>query len=389
MELTQSKKASYVPIGFAIFSMFFGAGNSIFPLLVGTEAGSKNLLSISGLFITALLIPMLGLYGMVLYKGDYKSFFYRLGKAPGFFLICLIMIVIGPFAGIPRCITLAFGTLKPYIGTTPLMAFSISTCALVFFKTIKKSRLIDILGKVLTPLLLACLSVVIIKGLMGANETFVSNASSTQAFLSGLTTGYQMMDLLASFFFATTVITCLKEKESTMLQVEPVHKSKTMLKAILLAASLLGIIYLGFSYVGAFHSASFHGLSKASLISAIGLKILGPQLGFIMAIAFTLACLTTIITLVSVFSDFLYKECFSQKLPYVGCILVTLLAAFFFSNLGFEGICRTISPLLNICYPSLIALTFLNILNKQYNFKWVKVPVLLVFVGSLLSYFIV
>lgn len=363
--------------------MFFGAGNSIFPLLIGTQAGSHNMFAMAGLFVTAIIIPMMGLVGMVLYEGDYKAFFYRLGKAPGFFLISLIMIVIGPFAGIPRCITLSFATLKPHLGNTPLMIFSGCTCALVFVKTIKKSRLIDILGKILTPLLLTCLTIIIVKGIIGPKDMMISDRSGGFLFMQGLTTGYQMMDLLASFFFATTVITCLKKSDA------PEGNSSLIMKSVVLAASLLSLIYIGFSYVGAFNSASFQHLSKDTLLAAVGMKVLGSQIGVVMGIAFALACLTTIITLVSVFSDFIHEEFFAKKVPYGICIFLTLIVAFFFSNLGFDGICKMINPLLNICYPSLILLTGLNILYKLYGIKSVKLPVFLLFAACLVGSFVV
>lgn len=379
MELTK-RKTSFIPLGFAIFAMFFGAGNSIFPLLIGTQAANKNIFAISGLSISGILIPMLGLVGMILYNGDYKAFFYRLGKAPGFFLISLIMIVIGPFAGIPRCITLSFATLKPHLGSTPLILFSSCTCAVVFFKTFKKSRLIDILGKILTPILLTFLTIIIVKGLFGTKEMAMVSESSTHIFLQGLTTGYQMMDLLASFFFATTVMTCLKKNEDALPNKG--SSSPVLFKSVVLAAALLGVIYVGFSFVGASHSASFQHLSKDTLLAAVGLKVLGSQIGIVMGIAFALACLTTVITLVSVFSDFIHEEFFNKKIPYVVCIVLTLVVAFFFSNLGFDGICKMVNPIVNICYPALILLTFLNILYKLYDFKPVKIPVLLVFIGS-------
>lgn len=380
MELTKSR-TSFMPVGLAIFSMFFGAGNSIFPLLVGTQAGSRNGFAIAGLSISGILIPMLGLFAMILYNGDYKSFFYRLGRAPGFFLISLIMIVIGPFAGIPRCITLSFATLKPHLGTTSLIVFSACTCTLVFFKTLKKGKLIDILGKVLTPLLLTFLSIIILKGIFGPKDMAVNTSTAPFLFLQGLTTGYQMMDLLAAFFFATTVLTCLKEKEEYASK--DLSHSPMLYKAIFLAAALLGLVYCGFSYVGAFHSNAFQHLSKDTLLAAVGMKVLGSQIGIVMGIAFALACLTTIITLVSVFSDFIYKEFFKEKIPYVACIMMTLLTAFFFSNLGFDGICTMVGPLVNICYPALIALTVLNLLHKLYGVKMVKLPVFLIFAGSL------
>jgi len=294
------------------------------------------------------------------------------------------MIVIGPFAGIPRCITLSFATLKPHLGSMPLILFSGCTCFIVFFKTIKKSRLIDILGKVLTPLLLLCLSVIIFKGIFGPKNMIVSDRSAGFLFLQGLTTGYQMMDLLASFFFATTVLTCLKSSEG-----QESFSYRLVFQSILLSVALLSLIYIGFSYVGAFHSASFQHLSKDTLLAAVGMKVLGSQIGIVMGIAFALACLTTIITLVSVFSEFIHEEFFNKKIPYGLCIALTLIAAFFFSNLGFDGICKMINPLLNVCYPSLILLTCLNILYKLYDIKPVKLPVFLLFITSLFINFIV
>ncbi|MCH9633955.1 MAG: Branched-chain amino acid transport system 2 carrier protein [Chlamydiae bacterium] len=379
MELIR-KKASFVPVGFAIFAMFFGAGNSIFPLLVGTQAANKNLFAISGLMTSGIVIPMLGLVAMFLFKGNYKEFFYRLGKAPGFFLISLIMIVIGPFAGIPRCITLSFATLKPHLGSMPLVLFSSCACTLVFFKTIKKSRLIDILGKVLTPILLTFLSIIIIKGLIGPKEIATTSISSSKVFIDGLTTGYQMMDLLAAFFFATTVLGCLKKDEDYASKNGGVPPM--LMKSICLSGLLLALVYFGFSYVGAFNSISFRGLSKDALLGAVGTKVLGGKIGLVMGVAFALACLTTIITLVSVFSDFIFEEFFQKKVPYGICITLTLVAAFFFSNLGFEGIFKMVGPIVNICYPALIALTVLNILYKLYDFKPVKLPIFLIFIGS-------
>lgn len=385
MELTKSK-TSYMTVGLAIFSMFFGAGNCIFPLLIGTQAGNHNLYSAVGLILSAILIPMIGLVAMILYDGDYKAFFYRLGRAPGFFLISIIMIVIGPFAGIPRCITLSYATLKPHLGSTSLMTFSAITCLIAFLQTIKKSRLIDILGKVLTPALLVFLGIIIYKGFLAPKNMVISTQAPSTVFFNGLTTGYQMMDLLASFFFASTVISCLKD--SKVLNSKNKANSPLLYKAIGVAALLLGLVYFGFSYVGAYNSQDFQYLSKDTLLAAVGLKILGPKIGVVMGIAFALACLTTIITLVSVFSEFIHKEFLNEKVPYSFSIVLTLVTAFFFSNLGFDGICKLVVPIVNLCYPALILLTLLNLFYKLYDFRTIKVPVLLIFSGSLVTNFV-
>ncbi len=204
-------------------------------------------------------------------------------------------------------------------------------------------------------------------------------------FFKGLTEGFQMMDLLASFFFSATVLGCIKAKrEEKGLGKDP-HGTSNFLKAITLAATLLTIIYVGFSYVAANNSVFFQTIPQDALLGAVSKKILGQHLGFIMGLAVALACLTTAITLVSVFSDFIYKECLKEKVPYAACIVTTILLAFFFSNLGFIGICNMIAPVLLVCYPALITLTILNIAHKMFKFEPVKWPVYTVLAVSLIA----
>lgn len=374
MELSLKQRFNFMPVGFAIFSMFFGAGNSIFPLLIGSISGKHNVYAVMGLTISTILVPILGLIAMTLYNGDYKEFFYRMGKTPGFIMIALIMILIGPFAGIPRCITLSYATLKPHIGSTPLMLFSAVACAIIFAKTIKKTQLINILGKILTPILLFCLAIIIFKGIYAPGNVAEPIMVKTRSgiFFRGLIEGFQMMDLLASFFFSATVIGCLKANKAL---VNDSQRQNVFLKAIAVAGVLLGIIYIGFSYVAANNSVFFQTVPQDALLGAVSRLILGEQMGFVMGLSVALACLTTAITLVTVFSDFVYHDCFKGRLPYPVCITVTILLAFLLSNLGFAGICSMIAPILIVCYPALITLTVLNILHKLYDFKSVKWPV--------------
>lgn len=383
MELSLRKRFNFMPVGFAIFSMFFGAGNSIFPLLIGSISGKHNVYAVMGLTISTILVPVLGLLAMALYNGNYKEFFYEMGKTPGFIMITLIMILIGPFAGIPRCITLSYATLKPHLGGTPLMLFSSIACAIIFVKTIKKTQLINILGKILTPLLLFCLAIIILKGIYapGAVAEPLLVKTRSGVFFKGLIEGFQMMDLLASFFFSATVLGCLKANETAAHDSE---RQNIFLKAIAVSGTLLAVIYIGFSYVAANNSAFFQTIPQDALLGAVSRMILGDQMGFIMGLAVALACLTTAITLVTVFSDFIYNDCLKGRVSYSICILSTILLAFSLSNLGFTGICKMIAPILIVCYPALITLTVLNILHKLYNFKNMKWPVYAVMAVSLL-----
>ena len=382
MELTLKERFNYLPVGFAIFSMFFGAGNSIFPLLIGSAAGDKNFYAVMGMTISAILVPLLGLFGIALYDGNYKEFFYRLGRIPGFLLISMIMVLIGPFAGIPRCVTLAYSTLKPNLGGASLVLFSAIACLIIFAKTIKKTRLIDILGKVLTPFLLFCLTFIIVKGIytQGTVSPSVAAPNNSGVFFFGLIKGFQMMDLLASFFFSATVIACVKAKGAQMSS-SPINM---FLKGAVLSGVLLWLIYIGFSYVAANNSAFFQSIPQESLLGAVSKKILGVRLGFMMGLAVALACLTTAITLVTVFSEFVHKECLNKKVPYSVCVIATVIAAFCFSNLGFMGICNMIAPALFVCYPALITLTLVNIFHKVYQFNPVKWPVYTVLAISMM-----
>ncbi len=384
---TQSKKNKFqfLAVGLAIFSMFFGASNIIFPLQLGAYAKKYNIFAVLGMSFTSLIFPALGLIAMILFDGNYKKFFYRIGRIPGFLIICLIMALIGPFAAIPRCLTLSFGTLKPYLGSTPLILFSVISCVIMFFCTIKKRSLIDILGKILTPLLLFCLVVVILKGFFGSHTLAVATETKGQMFFYGLSTGYLMMDLLAAFFFANIVLTSLNSNEEDKGSDRPVQ---TMFKASLVSMLLLGGIYFGFSFVAAFNSSTFAHLSPDALLGAVGPEILGQYAGIVMSLAVALACFTTAITLLSVFAQFLYADLFKEKVAYSYCITLTLITTFIFSNLGFSGICKMIQPVLEICYPGLIVLSILNIVYKLYNFKPVKVPVFMVFGVSTILYFL-
>ena len=139
--------------------MFFGAGNVVFPLVLGRYAGDKNLYAVTGFLITAVGVPFLGLLAMVLFNGDYKKFFTRLGKAPGMFVITLLMALIGPLGAIPRCVALSHSTIKSFLPGTSLFTFSFIACIVLYLFAMKKGRVIDILGRVLSPLLIVFLTV--------------------------------------------------------------------------------------------------------------------------------------------------------------------------------------------------------------------------------------
>ena len=154
-----------------------------------------------------------------------------------------------------------------------------------------------------------------------------------------------------------------------------------------MGAFLLAIIYVGFSYLAAFHGNHLGITGKDELLAAITMRIAGSQAGLLVCITIALACLTTAIALISAFTDFIQKEVFKEKVSYEITLIGALLLTFFVSTFEFSGISAFLGPILQICYPGLIVLTFLNIAYSLKNFKPIKLPVFFAFGFSAAFYF--
>lgn len=374
-----------ITTGFAMFSMFFGAGNVVFPLSLGLFAEDQNIFAILGLLITAVGVPFLGLMAMTLFDGDYKKFFGRMGGKTGFLIALVIMGLIGPFGAIPRCIALSYSTTQLFVPWLDIKWFSIASCLIIFACTIKQSSIVDLLGKILTPLLLLALGIIIIKGVLTSPPPLPSSETALTIFLTGLREGYQTMDLLGAFFFSSVVIMCLKKdlEKSSYTNKEIIIQT---LKSSLVGAFLLALIYIGFSYVSSFNSGILSDIAQDQLLGFIAIQILGPYAGLVACMAVALACLTTAIALAAVSAEFIHKDLAFNRISYGVALTVTLVISYFVSTLNFTGIVRILAPILEVCYPSLILLTIFNLLYKLYKVETVKGPVLTLFFLSLGGY---
>lgn len=150
---------------------------------------------------------------------------------------------------------------------------------------------------------------------------------------------------------------------------------------------MLAAIYVGFSYLAAFHGSDFGFLGKDELLAAITMRIAGDYAGALVCITIALACLTTAIALISAFTDFMQKEVFHEKISYEATLTGALLLTFFVSTFEFTGISTFLGPILQICYPGLIILTFLNMAYRLKDFKPIKLPVFGAFALSAGMYF--
>ena len=383
--IPETKKVNTVALGMAVFSMFFGSGNVVFPVVIGQATGSQCPFAVAGLVITAILIPLLGLVTLSLYDGSYRDFFCRLGRVPGFLIIGMIMALIGPLAVIPRCVVIAHSAITALYPEVELVPFSALSMALTFFFTVQRGQILDLLGRVLTPLLLLSLIVIIGQGLV-VSEGWESSLSWHQAFSIGLVEGYNTMDLFAAFMFASVVLNEIRQVDKDLL------KNNRMLFSLYLRASAIGMglltsVYCGICVVAARHLSHLQFSGPEQLLGALVLSIMGPSAGLVVCVTVSLACLTTAISLAVVFSDFLAIEVAANKISYRLALVLTLVVSFLVSTLQFAGIQELLVPLLKLTLPALIVLTLANLLHKLAGIKMVKTPVAIAFLLTIMSHY--
>lgn len=358
--MKSAKENSIFVIGFALFSMFFGSGNLIFPLYVGQIAQDQSIFATLGFLITSVLLPFLGVIAMLVYKGDYTDFFSSLGKRAGFFVSALLLTTWIPLGSAPRCITLAYASFLPYISLPSTWIFSFIYCFVVYKVVSKENCVLDILGRFLTPLLLSCLACVIFKGLLGAPSIKPSVYQVDNIFFKALCEGYNTMDLIASFFFSASIIGMLKrEGQSELVSLSKVYKSG------LIGMGLLMLVYVGLIFLSSGYSQDLSGVAKDQLLAHISRHVLGARLGVVASFAIALACFTTSVALVVVYVDFLMQNLFthSKRGKSFG-ILFTLAMTYGMSLMGLGGITALTAPILELFYPLLIFMILSNVTRK-------------------------
>ena len=372
-----------ITTGFALFSMFFGSGNLVFPLLVGTESHGHYFLSTFGLILTGVLVPFLGVLAMLLYKGDTREFLGTMGRPAKFWFPLIALSLMGPFGVLARCITVAHGSFTLLFPECTLIAFSIAFCGIIFLLTANKNRIIPFLGTALTPFLLFSLLVIIVAGIQYSETPSPENVSLWPAFQEGALQGYQTMDLLAAFFFSTFIINHLSKKFSS--ETEQHSLVKVFLKSALLGGGLLSLVYCGLVYLGTAFAADLQNTAPQAMLGIVAQKTLGAFSAPIVCAAVVLACFTTAVVLASLFADFFRQEVCQEKINAPVSLLVTLAIAFGVSTLEFSGIAAFLAPILETLYPALIVLTLVNIANKMWSVKLHRWPVAVTFVAKLCS----
>ncbi len=371
--------------GFAIFTMLFGAGNFILPPKLGVIAGDRTVMAVLAFIVTAVILPILGLMCSFLFEGDYRAFFYRLGTIPGSLLIALCMLIIGPGLVMPRIINLCYEMLHPFIPGMSLLAFSLAFCTLTFSLTYKPSRLIDILGYIITPLKLSFVALLVIVGIITGNAALTTEIPTTKLIVESLLYGYNTLDLLGTVFFGSVIIDIFKRS----LNLPKNYPAKSLifngLISSVIGATILAVAYFGMSFLGTYHGANLNlqGINEAQALSAISLQVLGNKGGFFGACALLIACLATMIALSTVVAEYIQKELLLEIVSFPISLAFMLAITIVISLLGLTSLMNFSAMLTQVLYPILVTLTICNMAYKLFGFKPVKLPVLIVFAVSL------
>lgn len=374
-------KALILSTGLAMFSMFFGSGNLVFPLVVGQMSEGHFGVASIGILLTGVLVPFLGILAMLLFNGDSKEFFGRLGRPATFWFPLIALSLMGPFGVLARCITVAHGAFKLMLPDTSLWLFSSISCAIIFLLTIRKRKIVSLLGSVLTPILLLSLGAITIFGLTSMDLPLAQDNGSWSSFKNGIFQGYQTMDLLAAFFFSTFVIKHLQEHKKTQGQ----NSIRTFFASAVLGAGLLSIVYIVLVLLGSVYAPQLASIPPQEMLGTVAQAALGNWAAPIVCVAVVLACLTTAIVLTSLFADFLRKDVTRERIKPATAIITTLCIAFCTSTLEFSGIAKVLGPILEVIYPALIVLTVLSIFYKLWGWTMVRMPIVIAFVLKLLS----
>lgn len=354
------KTKDYFVIGFALFAMFFGAGNLIFPPSLGRAVGIDYLVSILGFLITGVGLPLIGILSCVKSGGNFETITNKVGRTFSVVINTSLILAIGPMLAIPRTAATTFElTIKPLFPTiTPL------TTVIIYFLinsifVLRSSSIIDTIGKFLTPMLLTMLLLIILKGIISPIGPTI-NTGLSNAFSKSLLEGYQTMDAMASVIFAYIIISSIKKKGYT----NTADIIKTTSYSALVAVLGLSIVYGGLLYLGSQTSSLFsEEIPRTTLVMEITSRVLGRFGSFALAIAVGLACLTTSVSLTATGAEF-FNRLSRNKLSYkLNVLVITIFSAIIAVN-GVDIIVTLAAPILQIIYPVIIVLIATNFFEK-------------------------
>jgi len=228
---------------------------------------------------------------------------------------------------------------------------------------VKRNKLVDLLGYILSPLKLGLLILVIIAGFIFHGSQVAMTPTAGHVFGDAILSGYGTMDLLAGFFFCAFIYRFI-EKKTRSSNLSPQQLQRLALGACLVGAGLLAVIYLGFIIVAHRHSIALQGVPTEKMIGAIAKAVLDKYAALFVAVCVTLACFSTALALTAITTDFVHAKFVQKRVSHRLVLVMVVVVVFIMSNLGFAWLMNIAIPILTVLYPGLVVLTLCNIFYK-------------------------
>jgi len=366
--------------GFALFAGFFGAGNLILPPLLGFKSGEGWWLVTLGFILSATIIPLLAIFAHAILQGTMFDF----GKkvSPLFSLIfCFCLFAITVSLPCPRTAAVTHEmAIAPFFGTSSLLT-SLIYFVLVFVFVMKRNKVLSILGKYLTPIIVLIVLTIISIGIFYP-VTDMRPSSFELPIISGLLEGYQTYDAMAGIIMGGVVLVSINNSKNELSFTE---KKIMVLKSGLIAMFGLLIIYSGLIAIGAFHGGQFdEHISRTDLLSGLATKTLG-NIGFVfLSILIAVACFTTAIAIIVSFADFFKAYFKSYKNAYLFTASFCCIVGVIIGQMDVKYIIDIALPALMFIYPLCIVLIILNVIPEKFASELVfKSVVLITFIFSI------
>ncbi|MGX7025772.1 branched-chain amino acid transport system II carrier protein [Vagococcus hydrophili] len=361
-------------VGSLIFGLFFGAGNLIFPIQMGQEAGAHIVQANLGFLITGIGLPFLGIIAFGLSSSrDLYELSSKVGKKYGLIFTTVLYLVIGPFFAMPRLASTSFEiALAPFLPSgsqkISLLLFSVLFFFIVWFFSRKPSKILDYVGKFLTPLFLvllfSLLLLAFINPLGSINGSPVQTAYESNAFFKGFTDGYNTLDALAALAFGMIIIENIQSLGIT----KPSLVAKEATKSGLMGIILMGVIYTLLSFLGTMSLGTFTLNKNGGItLAQVAQHYLGTAGSVLLAAIVIVACLKTAIGLSTAFGR-TFNELYPSKsysVFTVSCILLATLIA----NVGLDLIIQISIPVLMFIYPLAMTLILMGVCNQWIGKK--------------------
>ena len=349
-------------VGFAMFAVFFGAGNLIFPPYLGMQAGVRWFLGFLCFVIADAGLAIMSVLAMVKSSGSLSVMLNPLGKKPSKLLSVILILCVGPLVAIPSTCTTTFE-----MGILPLFPrFNSWIFGLIFFGivallTIRPTAVVDIIGKFLTPALLITLAVLCIKGVLSPIGSIAPTRAGFNVAKEGFLAGYQTMDVLGAVPVTIVIMKSVTQKGYLTRK----EQYGVMIPSSIVAFIGLFVVYGGLCYLGATTSLMDLGdINQAGLVVTVT-ELLLRRLGVVLlGLIVFFACLTTAVGLTSSSADF-FSEVFHGKISYKALVLIICGMGIAISNVGISAIIKLASPLLTIIYPVILTQVVLSFFSDR------------------------